>query len=1299
MIKLALIVTFGVICPSTYLIELAIQALNSVISRRPESEKSHPQICNIVHGIPLPVNSSRLLHLGFDGLGADSNTWNFTFSSESVNTVDCVHLTGQLVFRSYDETSAWLEFRRLEHLVTHNRYLQAVESSDDAEEIIQGQSIYQVSSGIIDYSQKFQGLRKLVGRTNESAGRVLKKRSDGIWLDFALGEIYLQVGGIWANCMARDRKTNSDTVYIINGIEKWIRSPEMARKISERNYLGDDSERERHVLAQHKRTAGDSYLTDIFVYDANSGSLEEVILGVEYSPFSLKKLNESSTGAGGSMAQVEPVEILPQNLDVTDEISHKPKQEGESRPLADTVASSGISKIDNELWIQLQRVLADISGLKLDEIQRTDSLADIGIDSLMGVEMAHDIEKHFHCTLDQAEIVAIVDVEGVLRYLKLVLGLSNGAAPGGIPDTIHSDLSSGRETRYPTPDSSVEDVIIPETYDYKDASFSSPSAILEVFRQSTACTDDFLKRSGCAHYLEGVSQKQTRLCLKLISRAFKQLGCDLETAKPGETLQRIPLAAKHRRFQEHLYKILEDTRIMDTKNDILTRTAILLPVQSAEAILEELMRHHGQNSSLHQLTYNFGTRLADVLSNHINGPQLLFGDARNRELAADFYGEYPFNKVYLDLMANFLTTLIKKTRQSSHHQTPLKILEMGAGTSGATNMLVPALAKLGVPLEYTFTDLSPSLVAQAKKKYRMYPFMKFLVHDIKKPPPQSELNGSQHIVIASNAVHATHSLKASTQNIRQFLRPEGFLMLIEMMDTLHCIDLVWGTLEDWWLFDDDRTHAIVDHLHWEKELLSAGYKHVEWTKGELPESQLERILIAFATDGGQVLDRPLVPAKTHTGEHGLYLPAAQEKARSLAADEYLRAATSGFSILNHTNLPIHSSGSIGVLVTGATGSLGTHIVQHLLCLPSVDIVWCLNRPSVRKDSTRDPLKRQIEAMKSRSILVDETMIKKLRAVETDTSKPQLGLSDDMYDRLSIDITHIVHNAYPSNGLRTLTQNENQFVILRNLIDFSSKVVSRRKMFINGTASDFKFTFQFVSSMAAVGIYPTTHGNDEVAVPEQLWDVESALSNGYGGSKAVCERILYDTLGQYPDHFRAMSVRLGQLSGSRVSGYWNHMEVLGFLFKSSQTLASFPILDGVYTWLTLEDTSASLSDLLLRNSSDCYPIYHLDGPVHRTWADATPVLTELLGIPPKGLVSLQEWIKRVRAYPGEDPWDNPAVKAIDFFEHKFEHMSCGGVTLATEKTREHSETLRNVQPVSDSVLKKYIQAWKASGFLR
>lgn len=321
-------------CPATYLIDLAIQAITSVRSDLSESKGLHSQIYNIVNQSPIIKISARSLYLDFEYLDTSAKTWNFKFFSELPGADETVHMTGQVLFQPFDDPRACVEFSRLERLVPYQRYIQAVKDSDEAEEIIQGQSIYNVMSGIIDYGEKFRGVRKLVGRRRESAGRVAQKRyvvsvfycflfetfrrpsvcleNCGVQhtnitkdnelatltvrlfssvesrLDFALGEIFTQVGGIWANCMARDRNTTDDIVYIISGMEQWMRSPELLRRMSKEGSLGCDPETEWHVLAQHKSTNPvDSFLTDIFVFDPTSGSLEEVILGIRYTPVSM----------------------------------------------------------------------------------------------------------------------------------------------------------------------------------------------------------------------------------------------------------------------------------------------------------------------------------------------------------------------------------------------------------------------------------------------------------------------------------------------------------------------------------------------------------------------------------------------------------------------------------------------------------------------------------------------------------------------------------------------------------------------------------------------------------------------------------------------------------------------------------------------------------------------------------------------------------------------------------------------------------------------------------------------------
>ena len=55
----------------------------------------------------------------------------------------------------------------------------------------------------------------------------------------------------------------------------------------------------------------------------------------------------------------------------------------------------------------------------------------------------------------------------------------------------------------------------------------------------------------------------------------------------------------------------------------------------------------------------------------------------------------------------------------------LKILEMGAGVGAITQVLAPFLATLNIPVEFTVTDPSSSLVASARRRFgEQYPFMR-----------------------------------------------------------------------------------------------------------------------------------------------------------------------------------------------------------------------------------------------------------------------------------------------------------------------------------------------------------------------------------------------------------------------------------------------------------------------------------------------------------------------------------------------------------------------------------------------
>ena len=404
-------------------------------------------------------------------------------------------------------------------------------------------------------------------------------------------------------------------------------------------------------------------------------------------------------------------------------------------------------------------------------------------------------------------------------------------------------------------------------------------------------------------------------------------------------------------------------------------------------------------------------------------------------------------------------------------------------------------------------------------------------------------------------------------------------------------------------------------------------------------------------------------------------------ARKKAVDDLVQKYTVGFSAnipSTFSQAPL-DSGSV-VLVTGATGGLGAHLADHIAHIPDVKTVVCLNRTN-----KAEPYVRQQKAMREKGIRFPDSLKSKLLVLQTDSSKPMLGLSGSEYQGLVNTVTHVIHNAWPMSTKRPLVGFESQFQVMRNLIDLASDVVSRRP-------EGFKFTFQMVSSIAVVGHYGLGNGESTTFVPEERASIDSILSHGYGEAKWGCERMLDETLHENPSRFRTMVVRLGQIAGSKTSGYWNPMEHFGFLIKSSQTLNALPDVEGTVYWTPVNDIAAALSDLILSDRTP-HPVYHIENPVGQPWREMNSILADALSIP--NLIPFEEWVQRVRAAPQRN---NPAAALAEFLDSNYIRMSCGGLVLDTKKALEHSKTLNAVGPVSEEVVRKYIHVWKEIGFL-
>jgi nucleoside-diphosphate-sugar epimerase/SAM-dependent methyltransferase len=814
----------------------------------------------------------------------------------------------------------------------------------------------------------------------------------------------------------------------------------------------------------------------------------------------------------------------------------------------------------------------------------------------------------------------------------------------------------------------------------------SPSDVLESFGEVKMATDGLIREYHIDNTEKAILAGSNRLCAALVVEAFDELGSPLRTAAAGQALDRVPFLPQNHRLMQCVYEFLErDARLIDidVASGQLTRTHIAAPYKSSYAILQELLAQYPEFSVPNRLAHYAGKQLAGVLSGKTDGIRVLFGSPEGRDLTAAMYCEHTFNRMNYAQMRDVIKGISERANLREKGET-LKILEMGAGTGGTTMVIAPFLASLDIPVEYTFTDLSPSMVANARRRFgKQYPFMRFTVHDIEKAPVE-ELRG-HHIVIASNAIHATHNLVTSLSSVRQALRSDGFLMILEMTEVVPFIDLVFGLLEGWWLFDDGRKHAVVPAEHWEREMHAAGYGHVDWTDGNLQENTYQKVIMAMASgDQGPRLPKP-VPEQVIGIDKGDVAARTAEAERLLA--KYISGwATPKLQALNakwdktKANSRAPHLGAV-VLVTGATGSLGSHIVQKLADNGTVAQVVCVNRRSSIPVN-----KRQQEAFLTRGITLTPGARAKLRVLETDTSKPQLGLPPHEYAWLVQHVTHLVHNAWPMSGTRPVAGFEPQLQAMRNLLDLAREAVTTRDTVQVG--------FQFVSSIGVVGC------SAEARVLERRLPLEAVLPGGYGEAKWVCERMLDETLHKYPSLFRPMVVRPGQIAGSSKSGFWNPVEHFAFLVKSAQSLRAWPDLDGVLQWVPVDHCAAIAADLLLYQGWPSHPVYHIDNPVGQPWKQMSPVLAQALDIPADSIIPFKSWIKRVRTSPLVPETENPAARGgmVDFLSANFERMSCGGLILDTEKAKEHSVTMANEGPVSPALARKFVDAWRGMGFL-
>ncbi|KAK6950125.1 hypothetical protein Daesc_008451 [Daldinia eschscholtzii] len=169
----------------------------------------------------------------------------------------------------------------------------------------------------------------------------------------------------------------------------------------------------------------------------------------------------------------------------------------------------------------------------------------------------------------------------------------------------------------------------------------------------------------------------------------------------------------------------------------------------------------------------------------------------------------------------------------SHSRPNLRILEVGAGTGGTTEMILRNIVREGChpPYStYTFSDVSAGFFPQAKERFSYAPNMDYKVFDISKSPFEQGFAASTYdVVLACNVVHATPSLRETLLNLQPLLRPGGLLVLTELCAVMRTPNYVFGNFSGWWLGEADGRpyEPYVSVERWDDELKATGFSGVD----------------------------------------------------------------------------------------------------------------------------------------------------------------------------------------------------------------------------------------------------------------------------------------------------------------------------------------------------------------------------------------------------------------------------------------------------------------------------------------
>jgi thioester reductase-like protein len=365
-----------------------------------------------------------------------------------------------------------------------------------------------------------------------------------------------------------------------------------------------------------------------------------------------------------------------------------------------------------------------------------------------------------------------------------------------------------------------------------------------------------------------------------------------------------------------------------------------------------------------------------------------------------------------------------------------------------------------------------------------------------------------------------------------------------------------------------------------------------------------------------------------------------------------------------------------VVLTGATGALGAHVLDQYRSLASVRKVYCL----VRGADTHAAVERVAKALEYRKLrTLDDDPDDKVVVLPANLADDRLGLDNETYSAVAREVTIIMHVAWSVNFRMKLRS------FVKDSIGGLSHLVS---LALAAPASRPAPRIAFCSSVASVMSYPAS------TIPEVLVDDPAAASElGYSRSKWVAEHVCARANGHPRLAGRVGVFRVGQLAGASDTGVWNAKEAWPLMLSSVQETGALPDLAGeVLDWLPVDTAATAMiqgAERTIGSESESLEIYHVVNYHSKPeWSDLLRWVKERQDFE---TLSPAAWVAKLELLR-EKGSQHPALQLLEFWKQAYqstEDALAGRKTFSTKRSIE-LPALRTVNAVDEEYFERL---WK------